>query len=102
MNQRIRIRNRFHNISLINVRTPIEEKEEDKKDAFYDILERTYDNCPQNNMKIIIGDLNAKIGRDFHVRQIGRHSMHMENNENDLRIINFTVEKNMIVGSTCF
>lgn len=53
-------------------------------------------------MKIVIGDLNAKIGREeFHLRQ-GKYSLHAESNENSLRVINFAANKNMVVGSTLF
>lgn len=39
----IRIRGRFHNISLINVYALTEEKDESDKDTFYDISEGVYD-----------------------------------------------------------
>lgn len=93
VNQRIcviRIKGKFRNISLINVQAPTEEK-----DIFYDALERVLDNCPRNDMKIVTGDLNAKIRREeFHLRQTGKHSLHDESNENDFRVINFVASKN--------
>lgn len=99
----IRIKSKFHNISLINAHAPTEEKDEDEKDAFYDALDRAHDKCPRNDIKIIAGDLNAKIGREeFHQRQTGKHSLHVKSNENGLRGINFAASKNMVVGSTMF
>lgn len=62
----IRIKGKFRNISIINVHAPTEEKDEDEKDTFYDTLEGAYDNCPRNDVKIVIGNLNAKIGREAH------------------------------------
>lgn len=64
-----RIKNKFHlystNINLINVHATTEEKDKSDKDIFYDILEDTYDTCPQNDIKIVAGELNAKIGEDL-------------------------------------
>lgn len=98
VNQRIcviRIKSKFRNISLINAHAPTEEKDENEKDIFYDALERVLDNCPRNDMKIVTGDLNAKIRREeFHLRQTGKHSLHDESNENDLRVINFVASRN--------
>ncbi|EFN60255.1 hypothetical protein EAG_08855, partial [Camponotus floridanus] len=40
-------------------------------------------------------DLNAKIRcEEFHLRQTGKHSLHDESNENDLRVVNFVASKN--------
>ena len=38
-----------------------EEKNDDEKESFYDLLSRTYDTCPKYDIKIVIGDMNAKI-----------------------------------------
>lgn len=99
----IRIKGKFRNISIINVHAPTEEKDEDEKNAFYDMLEGAYDNCPRNDVKIVIGNLNAKIGREaHHQRQTGLHSLHTENNDNGLRVIVFAAGRDMVVGSTMF
>jgi hypothetical protein len=34
------------------------------KDGFYEELERIFDKCPKYHMKILLGDLNAKVGRE--------------------------------------
>lgn len=44
--------------------TQKEEKEDPIKDAFYSTLERVYDTIPSNEIKIVLGDLNVKIGRE--------------------------------------
>jgi hypothetical protein len=99
----LRIRGRFFNMSIINCHAPTEEKPEDDKDAFYEDLERLYDSCPRNDIKIVIGDMNAKVGQeDIYKRQIGRHSLHIESNQNGIRLVNFAAAKGMVVGSTMF
>jgi hypothetical protein len=51
-------------MSIICAHAPTEDKSEDEKDDFYDALERIYERCPRNDIKTVIGDLNAKIGKE--------------------------------------
>lgn len=60
----IRIKTKFFNLDLINAHAETEEKDNFTKDAFYNTLKRTYDSLPSNDIKMILGDLNAKIGRE--------------------------------------
>jgi hypothetical protein len=39
-------------------------KKRRKKDNFYAHLERVYDMAPNNNVKIVLGDTNAKFGQE--------------------------------------
>ena len=51
-------------IILVNVHAPSEEKSEELKDSFYEELEEVFDHFPQYHMKILLGDFNAKVGRE--------------------------------------
>jgi hypothetical protein len=62
----LRLKSRFFNISTINAHAPTEDKEEGGKDSFYKKLERAYDKLPANNIRIVVGDMNAKIGKRNH------------------------------------
>jgi exonuclease III len=42
----------------------VKKKDAAVKDAFYEKLENMYNQTPRNDDKIILGDFNAKIGRD--------------------------------------
>jgi hypothetical protein len=59
----VRIKTKFHNTSFINVHAPTEEKEEIEKEAFCRKVEAVYDACPSSDIKILLGDVNAKVGR---------------------------------------
>jgi exonuclease III len=97
------LKGRFFNISIVSVHAPTEEKDEEVKDAFYEALDKTYDELPLHDVKIIMGDLNAKIGKEELFRPtIGCYSKHAESNDNGLRIIDFAMEKGMKVSSTYF
>jgi hypothetical protein len=82
---KIRLRGRFRNYIVICAHAPTEERNENE-DAFYDILEKTYENCPVNDIKMILGDLNAKVGWKESARAtIGKFSAHKESNDNGTR-----------------
>ncbi|CAL1685092.1 unnamed protein product [Lasius platythorax] len=99
----LRLRTKFFNLSIINVHAETEDKDDLTKEDFYLKLEQVYDTAPSNDIKILIGDLNAKIGKELTHREIiGKHSLHNESNDNGYRVINFAASRNMIVASTRF
>lgn len=62
-----------------------------------------YNNQPRNNTKIVLGDCNAKIGKETCYREvIGKESIHETTNDNGTRVINFAMENNLTVSSTRF
>ena len=70
INERIctlRIRARLFNVTLICVHAPKEETGEEVKDRFYEELENVCDGAAGHDVKIILGDMNAKIGREKNV-----------------------------------
>jgi hypothetical protein len=56
-----------------------------------------------NDTKIILRDLNAKVGKEeVLLGTIGRCSLHKETNENGIRLIDCATSKGMIISSTYF
>ena len=54
-------------------------------------------------MKILLGDFNAKVGRENIFKPtIGNESLHQESNDNGVRIVNFCTSKNLVVKGTMF
>jgi hypothetical protein len=54
-------------------------------------------------MKILLGDFNAKVGReDTFKPTIGNESLHEISNGNGTRVVNFARSKNLTVKSTMF
>lgn len=99
----LRIKGVIFNISLICAHAPTEDKEEEMKEQFYDKLSVIYDECPKADIKIVLGDFNAKIGREACFYQtIGKHSLHETSNDNGIRIIDFAASLNLVVKSTWF
>jgi len=72
----IRLRTRCDNLSILNVYSP-EDSKETEKDEFYERLTQIYESLPQYDVKIMLGDLNAQIGREeINEATIGKHSLH--------------------------
>jgi hypothetical protein len=51
-------------IIVLNVHAPTEDKTDDVKDSFCEELEHVFDKFPKYHMKILLGDFNAKVGRE--------------------------------------
>ena len=98
------IRGKFNNFTAILVQAPNREKNKLVKDSLYDKLNQVYQRIPAHDTKIIVGNFNAKIGREGIFKPvIGSLSLHETSNENGIRAIDFaTKNNNMILKSTHF
>jgi exonuclease III len=66
------LRGRWCQIIVLNVHAPTEDKTDDVKYSFYEELECVFDTFPKYHTKILLGDFNAKVGReDILNRQLG-------------------------------
>lgn len=66
----IQIKGKIWEIALLNCYVATEDKNNDVKSDFYESLENAYDSLPENTVKIIVGNLNAQIGREASHRLI--------------------------------
>lgn len=99
----LRLKGRFHNITFINIYAPTEVSEETTKDDFYGKLDSVFNGVPKNDIKIVLGDMNAQIGKEevYHPT-IGNYSLHEVTNDNGQRFIDFAMSNELVVSSTCF
>ena len=82
------MRGRWCNIIFVNVHAPSEEKSDESKDSFYEELEQVFDHFPKYHMKILLGDFNAKVGREnIFNPTIGNDSLHQDSNDNGVRLV---------------
>lgn len=99
----LRIKGKFKNYSIINTHAPTNDSSDDEKDTFYELMRKAYDDCPRYDIKMVLGDMNAKVGREEAFRPtIGKWSVHEDTNENGLRLIDFSSEKGMVIKGTFF
>ena len=71
---------------------PSEEKSDESKDSFYEELEQVFDLFPKYHMKILLGDFNAKVGREnIFKATIGQESLRQDSNDNGVRLVNLAI-----------
>ena len=79
-----------------------EKKSDHSKDSFYEELEQVFDHFPKYDMKILLGDFNAEVGRDNIFKPTkGNESLHQDSN-NGVRTVNFATSTNLVLKSTMF
>ncbi|PNF14688.1 hypothetical protein B7P43_G10271 [Cryptotermes secundus] len=97
------LKGRWCDIIVMNVHAPAEDKIDDIKNRFYEELENVFDKFLKYLMKILLGDFNAKVGReDIFKPMIWNESLHEISNDNGVRVVNFATSKNHTVESTMF
>jgi hypothetical protein len=64
-------------------------------------FKKIYNACPRHNIKIVLGDMNAQIGKeDIYYPTIGKHCLHNHSNGIGLRLINFAISRGMSIANT--
>jgi hypothetical protein len=95
------LRGRWCNIIVVNVHATCENTSDDLKDSFYEELGRVFDQFPRYDIKILIGDFNAKVRReDVFKLTIANESSQEINKDKGVRVVNFATSKNLVVKST--
>ena len=72
-------------------------------DSFYDQLQNVIDEIPNQDLLIVSGDMNAKVGRDWdqwkHVK--GQHGYGNINSRGE-KLLNFCTANNFTIANTLF
>jgi hypothetical protein len=85
----ITLKGRWCDIIVLNVHAPTEDEDDGIKDSFYEEPEQVFDQFPRYHMKILVGDFNAKVGREDIKPKIVNESLHEASNDNGVREVNF-------------
>ncbi|KAK4872591.1 hypothetical protein RN001_014620 [Aquatica leii] len=100
---KLRIRGQISNTTLICVYAPTEVDTNEKKEDFYEKLIRECEKTPKYDTLIILGDLNAQVGKEDHIKTVaGKHTIHEKTNDNGNRICNLAAAMNLYLASTKF
>ena len=100
--RKLRVKGKFHNMTLINTYVPMEDKE-GIKEQFYEELQRTQDRVPKHDVTIIMGDMNGKLGKEKVFSQvIGHHTLHNISNKNGEMVANNAISNGMFLISINF
>ena len=82
------------NIIVLNVHAPSKKKSDDSKGSFYEDLQQVFDHFPKYHMKTLLGDFNAKVGRENIFKlTIWNENLHQDSHGNDVRIVNLPHQK---------
>jgi len=83
----LRLKAKWFSCTLINVHAPTNKKMEEIKEEFYNLLEQNINQISRSDIKIILGDFNADIGKEsIYKPTTGNESLHNESN-NGIKII---------------
>ncbi|XP_072906368.1 uncharacterized protein [Hemitrygon akajei] len=98
-----RFKSRFQKVSIILCYTPTNNTEEEEKDLFYTQLQAVVGKVPKQDMLIVMGDLNAKVGSDNtgREREMGQNSLG-NMNENGELLTDFCAFNKLTIGGTLF
>jgi hypothetical protein len=90
-------------VIVLSVHIPTEDERDDTEDSFWKELEHVFDQFPKYQMKIMLGDFNAKVGREYIFKpSIRNGSLHEISNDNRITVVNFATSKILIVKRTMF
>jgi hypothetical protein len=60
----ITLKGRWCDIIVLNVHAPNKDKDNHIKNSFYEELDQLFNQFPRYHMKTLLGDFNAKVGRE--------------------------------------
>ena len=73
---------------------PSEEKSDSSKYSLYEELEQFFYHFPKYDMKILLGDFNAKVGRENIFKPtIRNENLHQDSNDIGVGIVKFATQK---------
>ena len=100
---RVRLRGKHINTTIIQCYAPTNDSDEDIKDEFYNQLQTEIESLPRHELKIIMGDLNAKVGSDNtnYERAMGREGCGSMN-DNGERLLETCTTYDYVIGGTLF
>ena len=90
-------------LTLINVYAPTMTYPDEDKEAFYRLLSTTIDKVPTADKLIVLGDFNARVGKDFSTYKgvLGKHSKGNKNSNGDL-LLSLCTQKDLCITNTFF
>ena len=89
------------NMNIIQLYTPTSTHEDEEIDEFYDNIPHELQNVKSDEITIVMGDLNAKIGEGSRGDVVGRFGLG-EGNERGNRLIQFCIQNNLSIMNTFF
>ena len=97
----LRLKAKWFSCTLINVHAPTNKKNGRVKEEFYNLLEQNINQIANSDIKVMLGDFNAKVGKErLYKPTIDNENLHNETSNNRIRMIQFAISKCFNVRST--
>ena len=99
-----RLHTRQINITVLVCYAPTDDAKDDVKDDFYQQMYDILAEQPRHDIKLVIGDFNAKLTTDFDSWPgvISKHSLHDTATDNGTQLLDFCTMNQLTVGGTLF
>ena len=97
----VKLQGQPFNISIIVVYAPTSESTDEDIDTFYENLGEVKSQCKSNEITIVMGDLNAKVGQGKDGKTVGQHGIGKRNDRGD-RWVQWCERENMVITNTWF
>ncbi|XP_056021988.1 craniofacial development protein 2-like [Ostrea edulis] len=93
----------FAKLTAVVCYGPTDDAEDEEKISFYDGLQKVVDDTPSHDVLLILGDLNAKVGKCNQGKEtiMGQQGIG-ECNNNGERLCTFCQENDLVIGGTIF
>jgi len=99
---RVRVKASPFNISFIQVYAPTHDAEDEEIEDFYRAIQETMEECPSQDIVMIVGDFNAKVGADSTNNEVcGRYGLGTANERGE-RLLDFCHDQGLYIANTAF
>nr|CAH8823142.1 unnamed protein product [Trichobilharzia regenti] len=90
-------------VTVIQCYAPTNVSEQEKKEALYRQIQTVMDNVPNGDIRILMGDMNAKLGGDNTIRELTMgHEAFGEMNDNGELSSDFRAFTDLLIGGRVF
>jgi exonuclease III len=99
----VRLQSRYTKVTIVQVYAPTNTASDEEKDEFYEVLQQILDDSPEHDMKIVLGDFNAQVGKDNEgwEEAMGQQGLG-ERNDNGERLLSYCSVNKLKVGGSLF
>lgn len=97
----MKLQSKPFNINIIQVYAPTQDYDDEEVEAFYEEIQVAIKNTKSDDILCIMGDLNAKVGKEKHTDIVGNYGLG-KRNERGERMIQFCILNKLFITNTWF